>query len=182
MLDLKNGQYGYRSVLGQYGNKEDSFIINNISMEDAIRLGDKYKQESIVFGRRVEEDEGYIGMKFNLISTMEPNIGNIEGEMDVFINLENPDDFYTEYGGRKFVIPFYGITKMIVDMNNNKKIVTHNYDDTKWDGGKVTPSDISIEDVDDIEKLQEDAMKSIGSSAYHKRGLLRKKLRSLGLE
>jgi hypothetical protein len=182
MMDLKNGQYGYRPVLGQYGNKENSFIVNNISIGDAIRLGEKYKQESIVFGKRIEEEDGYVGMKFNLIRTIGEDKGRSEGEMNVFVNLENPDDYYSEYKGRKFVIPFYGITKMIIDMEEKKKLITKQYDDVTWDGGKVTPSDISIEDVDEIEKLQESAMKSVGSSAYHKRGILRKKLRSMGLE
>lgn len=194
-VDLKNsqygnGQYGFRKISEQYqGENEKSFLINNISLEDALRLGVKYKQESIVFGERIDEEDGYIGMKFNMYYTGiscdkkdDRPIGYSMGEMNVFVSLEDPDDNYSEYKGRKFVIPFYGITKMITDMEKKKKEITKHYDDVKWDGGKNPPSSISIEDVDEIENLQESAMKFIGSSAYTRRGMLRKKLRSLGLE
>ena len=180
-LNLGNGQYGYRRVLGKYENKENSFIINNISIDAAISLGSQYNQESIVFGKRVEEEDGYVGMKFNLIRTTGNNIGHSEGEMNVFVSLENPDDYYSEYKGRKFVIPFYGIRQMIIDMDNRKKEVIKKYDDVKWDGGNVIPSDTYIKDVDEVEELQESAMRCVGSTAYHKRGKLRKKMISMGL-
>ena len=126
-------------------------------------------------------ENGYVGMKFNLIRTTGKNIGHSEGEMDVFVSLENPDDYYSEYKGRKFVIPFDGIRQMINDMDNRKKEVIKKYDDVKWDGGNVIPSDTYIEDVNQVEELQESAMRCVGSTAYHKRGMLRRKMISMGL-
>lgn len=176
-MDLSNGQYGYRKVLGKYGHPEKSFIVNNITLEEALRLGEKYEQESIVFGKREEEGD-YVGMKFNLIYSTGEKKGQSDGEMNIFVHINDADDYYTKYKGRKFSIPFFGITEMIDDMKKKTK----SYDDTKWDGGTVTPSDISIEDIEEVNKLQESALSTTGSSSYIWRGKLRKKLRSLGLE
>ena len=47
--DLKLGHYAWFPVKGQYEGKENSYIVYNISLDNALHLGRKFGQESIVF-------------------------------------------------------------------------------------------------------------------------------------
>lgn len=49
MKDLKLGSFIYFPVKGKYNDIEHSVIIYNISLDDAVYLGDTYNQESIIY-------------------------------------------------------------------------------------------------------------------------------------
>jgi len=182
--NLISGNFSYRKIKGKYENVENSFIVNNISKNDAMSIGKNFNQESIIFGERVEEGN-YVGMKFKMIRTS-PNgkgqIGEVMGEKDVFVNLDNPDDFYTDVKGRKFVIPFYGVIDDIKQGEDIKERI-RDYENVKWDGGKATPNNVSISehDIKEIENITENIIRTSGSSSYNYRGMLKQKLRKLGL-
>ncbi|CAN1524227.1 Protein of unknown function DUF3293 [Spirosomataceae bacterium] len=164
--DLRRLKLGYRPTKGSYTSLEDkeeskvpiveenSFIVNNISMESAIKLGtNRTNQQSIIYAEtgNVIED-GSIAMTFRLIGTdkTQPNYGkDIAPPQNVFINRNNAEDFYKgRIGNRKFMIPFFGVTeylvrkdgKYIVD-KGGKRIAKKekDYTDSKWEGGAVSP-------------------------------------------
>ena len=165
LSDLRALKLGYRPTKGSYISVEDkkkskvpiveenSFIVNNISMDSAIKLGTKYDQESIIYAETGNVDkDGSIGMTFRLIGTdkTKPKDYGIDiaTPQNVFINRNNAEDFYSRIGNRKFMIPFFGVTEYLV-RKDGKYIVdkggeriakkAKDYDDSKWDGGAVSP-------------------------------------------
>lgn len=173
--DLVAGKHGFRQIQGSYGRLENPFLINNISREDAIALGRKYKQESIIFGE-VKEEGDYIGMTFELIGT-DPQNTEVFGTKDVFVSLDNPEDYYSEIKGRKFIIPFYGITDVItqdgIDTQRER-----DYSDTKWDGGKAVPSSTTLTPLqEELNRLVDKMISTVGSTSYNYRGMFRQKLK-----
>lgn len=155
---IEGERIGYRPIKGMYNNPENSFIINNITKDDAMKIGDDFKQESIIFGERYEEDDQY-GMKFQMIvshicpeKTKDP-IGTIWGESKVFINLrKNTSDFYSEIKGRKFLIPFFDVDRYVKDLDDDgnekfdnngevlyKYVGKNDYGNANWEGdsGKI---------------------------------------------
>ena len=164
---LINALYGYRKVKGQYGNLENSFMVNNMTKGMAMKLGNQFQQESIVFGERFDDGDK-VGMTFQLIITYnckgDAPVGTVVGERKVFIGRQDENDFYTEVKGRKFQIPVIDVADEVEkkDAEGNtiigadgkpemKTIGVTDYDKASWDGGKIAgsvyvPTDISPED------------------------------------
>lgn len=135
--DLKNSAYSYRKVMGKYGVEENSYIINNISKEDAIRLGGYYEQDTIIYGERTEN-----GMKFQMIQSNKCKetdvIGYVTQERNVYSRIDKNDpDNYTELKGRRFRIPFYDDD-------------AENWD---WVGGKIDKLNLTNEDQEKLDYL-----------------------------
>lgn len=161
--DFINGKrIGYRPVKGKYGSPENSFIVNNITKDDAMKIGSDFEQESIVYGERYEEGDEY-GMKFQLIvshpcPTTEDPVGTVWGEKKVFINIrKNADDYYTEVKGRKFSIPFFPVDAYEKDLDSDgkeqkdqdgeiklKKVGTKDYTNASWEKGSGKIKDINF--------------------------------------
>jgi hypothetical protein len=169
---LVSGRYGYRKVKGSYGSLENSYIVNNISLDSAISLGEKFNQDSIVYGEVVGGDNDEIYMTFKMVGT-DPNkpdeYQNEIGNTDVFVSRDNAEDLYSEVGGRKFVLPFYGVVDNMVGPDNKVYKVDKDYSKSKWEGGKNEPSDINISLEDKLNDLQERALNSYGQTSYHLR-------------
>ena len=190
---LKSGRFGYRKIKGSYGFLENSFIINNINRDTAIEIGAKFNQESIIFGEVVEVDSNNdIFMRFELISTdrrKSKEIGKIIAKNDVFIRRDDTEeDYYSEVGGRKFLIPFYGTIERLVDPDKKIYDLKKDYSQSKWDGGKTTPTKIekiekipTDDDLNELNYLEEGALGTIGSTSYYYRCRLEKKLEELNL-
>jgi len=107
--DLRKKKLGFRMVDGEYGTHEDTFFIPNISRDESVEFGAKYRQKEIIWGSKETYQKNgntYTGMKFELIDTL-VNIGQTNSERWIFINDNNRDDYYTEVKGRRFYIPFY---------------------------------------------------------------------------
>lgn len=188
--DLRGLKFGYRPTKGSYTSLEDkkkskvptveenSYIVNNISMESAIKLGTKYEQESIIYAEtgNVAED-GSIAMTFRLIGTDKDKPDDYRTDIvpskKVFINRNNQEDFYSRIGDRKFMIPFFGVTEFLV-RKDGKYIIDKDgdriakkeldYQGSKWGGGTVSPpvKTTVIKDKDgnplsdeEIEKLED---------------------------
>jgi hypothetical protein len=185
--NLLSGRYGYKKIRGKYGNIENPFFINRISKEDALRLGKEYNQESIVYGEKNENG----GMTFYLLNC---NTGEIMGEQKVFVSLDNPDDYYSEVKGVKFVIPFFGIEEFIKDKEGKDVIVrgrkiqrNRDYSTADWKGGKNEPTSDDLQFVNEslekeyelLEEIQRKALSNLGSTAWHYRGMLRDKIKKM---
>jgi hypothetical protein len=102
---LRNLNLGFKMVLGQYGQEENTFFIPNITKHELMNLCNTFQQESVIFGEKSENGE-YDGMTFQMIYT-DNRFGQVVGERKVFINMQDADDFYTNVNGRKFQIPFF---------------------------------------------------------------------------
>ena len=46
------------SIEGSYGTPESSYIIPNMSLEDAIEVGKKYGQDSVIHGKKISAEKG----------------------------------------------------------------------------------------------------------------------------
>jgi hypothetical protein len=169
---LVSGRYGYRKVKGSYGSLENSYIVNNISLDSAISLGEKFNQDSIVYGEVVGGDNDEIYMTFKMVGT-DPNkpdeYQNEIGNTDVFVSRDNAEDLYSEVGGRKFVLPFYGVVDNMVGPDKKVYKVEKDYSKSKWEGGKNEPSSIDISLENELNDLQERALKSYGQTSYNLR-------------
>lgn len=102
---LRKMNLGFTKVKGKYGGEENSYFVPNIRKDEALGLGKKFEQESIIFGQKIEE-EGKDGIRFQMIYTDE-RMGEVIGQRDIFVGMEGEDDFYSEVKGRKFQIPFF---------------------------------------------------------------------------
>lgn len=106
---LRSMNLGFTKIKGHYGGPENSLFIPNISKEEALQLGKQFNQESIIFGEKSKDSKNgksYDGMTFSLIYT-DNRFGQTLAQRDVFINMDNADDYYTKVKGRKFQIPFF---------------------------------------------------------------------------
>jgi len=178
---LKDGLWGYQKIKGKYGSVENTFLVRNISRDDLLRYGNRFNQESVLFGQYFE-DEGRYGMKFQLLSSENNSIGDVMGERNVYISREGADDFYSEVKGRKFQIPFFDVTSVIKNKKNKEREVTRDYQNARWSKGdsgdilgskKIKDVVYKPEDQDAIEDLQEQALRTTGFTSYSYRGRIK---------
>ena len=89
--DLDARGYQYLPAVGKYGNVENSLVIVGIPEEDAVALGAKYNQDSVLTRR-------------GLIYPRDNSVTPVTGKVTVFDQA--PEDFYTEIPGTgaKFAI------------------------------------------------------------------------------
>lgn len=185
---LAQARYGYRLVKGKYGSDENSIVINNISKDDLMKLGSRFEQDSVVFGQRIENEDGYYGMDFEMVGTDSHNFGEQMGSSRVMINRSNAEDFYTEYQGRKFVIPFFGTEDLKSEEEDWEEIESSDYSDAAWQGGKVSPKsnrfyrnaktgqELSPEEYDSLKKWSSESAKTSGSTSWNYRGAIKNML------
>lgn len=143
--ELSKFRLGWRPLRGKYGSEENSLLVPNISKAVLHSIGYQFEQDSVIFGERIEDGD-YVGMEFKMIITnpKKPDeIGNIIGEQQVFVHRNNPEDFYSEYKGRKFVIPFFGVED-VTDITDDWKKVRGRSFHKRWEGGS-TPFNVDTE-------------------------------------
>lgn len=178
---LTEGKFSFKKIKGSYGQTENSFIVFNIPKTTAIYIGVKYNQDSIIYGEVKKTDKGNekdTPMSFEMIGTDRSNpkeFGKVIGKTDVVIYRDNPEDFYSEVKGRKFVLPFYDVVDRLKGEDNKTYELTKNYDKSKWVGGKVEPTWQELKVVEEhLNHLQERVMNTSGSTAYNLRSRIRK--------
>jgi hypothetical protein len=99
---LKDSLLGFIQHKGKYGNFEKPFLIMNVQEELIKKLASKeyFDQESYIFGKVFPREQKVV---FSLVEhgvTKSQRITVNRGEAD-------REDFYSEYKGRKFYIPFF---------------------------------------------------------------------------
>ena len=107
---LKAGHYAYVPVRGKYGNTEDSFIIFNIPLDNAKDIASETSQESFIYGRVEEENEGSAVFdlyvvdeqtgKYRYIETKNYHINGAQKVKDEKTG-EEKEDFFTQVGDKK---------------------------------------------------------------------------------
>ena len=99
--DLKLGHYAWFPVKGHYEGKENSYIVYNISLDNALYLGRKFGQESIIFidGSNCEYWEQAGDGKYRKTH---------ERKMSQRLDMSNADDYFTQVSRAfKFQLPFF---------------------------------------------------------------------------
>ena len=115
MGQLRSKNYGPIKVRGKFGEKENSFMVPLMTREDVIELGQEYGQEAVIWGEKLEDDDGNPYFRFEYIEFVKDEDGNhIASETvetrDVSLGgaeAQEREDFYSEKAGRKFYIPFF---------------------------------------------------------------------------
>jgi hypothetical protein len=182
---LRLNYYFYKRIHRSYSGshessvKETSFIIFNISLDDAIKKGVYYEQGSIIYGETGNVAEnGEIAMTFKMIGSdkTKPDEYKKEiGKINVFINRDNAENFCGSIGNRKFVIPFYGVIDKLVDKNSKIFDLYKHYKDYKWEAGTVRATNYSEYEINEqfyelencINDLAERLMKGGWNSRSH---------------
>jgi len=96
---------GYTNIGGSFGSPEQSVFINNISRDDMTKLGHDFGQEAVIWGQKLRTDSGDPFFQFEYIegnNTVQTRDVSLGGE-----GIQAHTDFYSEKGGRKFLIPFF---------------------------------------------------------------------------
>ena len=102
---LNDLQAGYTDIGGSFGSPEKSVFIMNVSRDDTSALGLMFGQEAVIWGQKLRNDEGDPFFRFeylegyNTIQTRDVSLGGSE--------VQSLDDYYSEKGDRKFLIPFF---------------------------------------------------------------------------
>lgn len=109
MKDLKDSlklmKIGYTDIGGSFGSPEKSVFIMNISRDDVAMLGRKFDQEAVIWGQKQRDGEGEPFYRFEYIEgdrTVQTRDVSLSDQ-----GVQSLGDFYSEKGGRKFVIPFF---------------------------------------------------------------------------
>ena len=104
MAWMRERGYGPIRIRGKFGNKERSMIIPNITRADMVEVGKYFNQESVIWGKRTEEDR-FIFEYIEGDKTIQ--------KRDVVLfddSVQAREDFYSQErqsAGRKFYIPFF---------------------------------------------------------------------------
>ncbi|CAN1524329.1 hypothetical protein MCERE19_01174 [Spirosomataceae bacterium] len=145
----------YFSTSGSHESdvEENSFIIFNISLDDAIKKGVFYKQDSIIYGETGNVAEnGEIAMTFKMIGpdkTKPDEYKKEIGKINVFINRDNAENFCVRIGNRKFVIPFYGVIDKLVGKDSKIFDLYKYYKDYKWKAGTERATNYSEYEINE---------------------------------
>jgi hypothetical protein len=173
---IRGMNYGYTPIKGKYGNLEHSFFISNIQYKQALALATEFNQESFIFGRKIYDSKGNLGVEFQYV---EPFSGGnhikslrqvvLTNVKDIHNLTGTNDDFYSSLKGRKFYIPFFD----------------DSHKDAKFNGGRITfetsklPQDPKIlswiADIKECESKLELKGK-VESFYWTKRGIIKERL------
>ena len=71
--DLKDGGYAYTGVVGHYGEEEQSFLVmvHDAEKQDILRMGKKYRQDSVIYGEKGRQQMIYTGVKKQGLTLLE---------------------------------------------------------------------------------------------------------------
>jgi len=104
---LESSGFKLYSIGGSYGDPENSYIIPMLPLDDALKLGHKWGQDSVIHGRKA--DDG--GMEYRMLKTMEG--GRLDQDAGIRYGVihgpqaDSRNDLFSTYNGVKFYIPFY---------------------------------------------------------------------------
>ena len=100
---LSLGNFVWFPVKGYYNGKENSYIIYNISFEDAYHIAEKFEQESFIYidNRSGEPSYQYWEQNGN-------GVYKKTHERDSYVDMDDEEDFFTQISRNfKFQIPFF---------------------------------------------------------------------------
>ena len=101
---LTRYKFNYYKIKGKHGNKEDSFLICNLTLEDAKSLATRFQQQSFIFGKNT--DNGLI-FQFWANKSGSGYVFAKADEKTVSNDAADKEEYYTQISGDyKFSIPF----------------------------------------------------------------------------
>lgn len=100
---LALGCYAWFRIKGRYGSDETSYIIYNITLDDAQHIAEKYEQESFIFIRNNEDEISY-----QYWEQEGDGVFKMQHERKSYNDMTDADDLYSQISrGFKFQIPFF---------------------------------------------------------------------------
>lgn len=100
---LSDGYYAWFPIRGQYNNRENSYMIYNISLEDSLYICKRYNQQSFIFIEK-DEDEAL----YQYWEKEEDGDYELVHSRTCYLNMDDAEDFYSQISRNfKFQIPFF---------------------------------------------------------------------------
>ena len=155
---LRSMNLSFRKVKGKFGSEEKSYMVMNITRDEAVELGEMFEQEAVIWGSKVGEDD-QVGFSFEYIEG-----DNTVQTRDISLSsgdIQDREDYYSQIKGRKFIIPFFDD-----DYEGVKQMVT-----------RLDESLLTEQKVDLYKSFQEHLRKSLRplatpKSRWHHRGVM----------
>ena len=168
---LKRAHYGYVQHNGMYDRFEKAFFIMNVRLDNLEQWcsDNQFDQESFIFGEVVPNQK----VTFTLY------YGNTPGpQREVVLHMEDGvENYYSEYKGRKFVIPFFDDDYIPEQSETNVPV------GVPFEGPEVENEENATHLATifaNQDALKNDALgKTAGMSNWHKRGQILEAVRKL---
>ena len=169
MAWMRERGYGPIRIRGQFGNKERSLMIPNVTRHDITKAGKYFNQESVIWGEKTDENKFVFEYIEGDDTIQKRDVALFDDE------VQAREDFYSQErqsSARKFYIPFFD------EQHEMEEGFEYDYD---------LPS-LSEEQREQYKDLIKEINERIGrtldtnrtpKSRYHHRQLLRLKLREL---
>ena len=101
---------GFTKIKGSFGGPETSLFVPNISREETINLGRDYNQTAVIWG-----EKGKSGFRWEYITLLDdndqplstPRVDDVKSVSLSTKDVQGREDFYSQKGSRKFLIPFF---------------------------------------------------------------------------
>ncbi|MBP7735449.1 MAG: DUF3293 domain-containing protein [Spirochaetes bacterium] len=177
---LRSGFFGVKQHKGMYGNLENPFMIYNITFGILIKYAKEYHQEQFIFGEKHYNKENLPYMKFSLYEQghhmangkkIGDNKFKVISERYFYRDEKNAKDYYSEYKGKKFVIPFYDSDNGFIHAKRiHGKFGRLSYAEDELD------NEFQKYCAEEINYLIEDSLRTVGYTSYSKRGQIKNKL------
>lgn len=101
---------GIHKVKGMFGHPEDTFMVPNITSTDLIELGNRFHQQSVIWGHKRMTRQGTPFFDWSYIECDGKGGGQITQTRSVSVaneDVQSREDFYSAVGNKKFIIPFF---------------------------------------------------------------------------
>ena len=102
---LRDMNYGPIPIGGSFGHKENSYMIPNITRSELAGLGKEFDQEAVIWASKQQGRDGSDLMRWEYMEgdqTVQTRDVSMGGS-----TVQGKEDYYSEKGGRKFIIPFF---------------------------------------------------------------------------
>jgi len=162
---LRSMNLSFRKVKGKFGSEENSYMVMNITRDEAIELGQMFDQEAVIWGDKIEEDDK-VYFSFQYISG-DSTVQTREISLSAG-DVQDREDYFSQIKGRKFIIPFFDD-----DYEGVKQMVT-----------KLDETLLTEERKDLLESYRRHLHKSLRPNAtprsrWHHRGIIKEVVRKL---
>ena len=141
--DLKAGGFSFSKVTGVYGDREDSFLVmaHDIDREEVIKLGEKYNQDSVIYGENGKQEMHYTVGKNTGKAHLGTGYEDATGKEDFYTMVDTPE------GQIKFALNFNmdeltdlkefakGMIQSLLKSGVNPKIIRKVIEDLKSNWG-----------------------------------------------
>lgn len=123
---LRVGHFPYLPVKGWFGTEENSFLLYNLSFNDAKRIAGLYDQLSFIYGRITGEDEQGVTLEAGYWERPKPK--NVEFELVKEVNRyikvdpSADKDFFTQIcKAFRFRLPFFEDTEVKTEFTEDEE-------------------------------------------------------------